>query len=69
MCCCLKRKTEAEAILRTNGTLSFVRLFTKKQMEVIHLQTDETNWPVYENSLPMAMENNLLEAPEEQSNL
>jgi hypothetical protein len=44
----IKRKTEAKAIFLNpltfahcaNGSLSFVRSFTKKEMEVIHLQTD-----------------------------
>jgi hypothetical protein len=49
ICCRFKRKTEAHAIFlffcllfahRTNGSLSFVRLFTKKQKEVIRLQMD-----------------------------
>jgi hypothetical protein len=33
---------------RANGSLSFVRLFTKKQTEVIRLQTELTDLPIYE---------------------
>jgi hypothetical protein len=50
ICCCFEWKMEAKAIFlnpygilvahRANGSLSFVRLFTKKQTEVIRLQPD-----------------------------
>jgi hypothetical protein len=32
---------------RVNGSFLFVRLFTKKQTEVIRLQMDQTNLPIY----------------------
>jgi hypothetical protein len=55
ICCHFKRKTEAQAISlirlpfahRVNESLSFICLFTKKQTEVIRLQMDSTNLPIY----------------------
>jgi hypothetical protein len=52
MCCCLKWKTEAQEIFflihlqfahHANGSLPFFRLLTKKQTEVIRLQTNKTD--------------------------
>ncbi len=46
ICCYFKWKTEGQAIFlnlfahSVNGSVSFVRLFTKKQTEIICLQTD-----------------------------
>jgi hypothetical protein len=48
ICCCFKQKTEARrfSLIRlpsahhANGSLPFVHLLTKKQIEVIRLQTD-----------------------------
>jgi hypothetical protein len=45
----IKRKTEDQAIFRhlfahlANGSLSFVRFLTKKQMEVFRVQMDWTD--------------------------
>jgi hypothetical protein len=44
-----KRKTEAKVFfLIANGRSSFVRFLTKKQTEVIRLQMDETDLPIFE---------------------
>ncbi len=36
---------------RANGSLSFTRLFTKKQTEVIRLQTDYASFPIHAYNL------------------
>jgi hypothetical protein len=37
---------------RANRGLFFVRLLTKKQMEVVRLQTDKTDLPIYGEDIP-----------------